>query len=156
MNWLVIDNYPDYEVSDCGQVRSLKSTVPKVLKPVHTGYNKNYSYVFLYNNGERLQMSVHSLVALAFIGPRPEGLVVRHIDGDASNNAATNLVYGTPTENEHDKRSHGTLPLSDDQVRTIRFLKKEGWPVRYLTKLFRRSQSGIYLILNGERYGWVT
>lgn len=49
----------------------------------------------------------HALVCRAFIGPRPEGLHVRHDDGDPSNNALTNLLYGTPSENGKDRTRHG-------------------------------------------------
>ena len=36
---------------------------------------------------------VHQLVAAAFIGPRPPGLVVIHLDGDHENNMVNNLAY---------------------------------------------------------------
>ena len=156
MNWNPIPNHPEYEVSDDGQVRSLKGDTPKILKPLLTGFKRRYSYVCLYTNDKQHTVAIHALVAAAFIGPRPEGMVVRHINGDASNNAATNLAYGTPSENERDKRGHGTLPLSDDQVRTIRLLKEDGWPVLYLMKLFHKSRAAIYNILNRKSYGWVT
>ncbi len=42
---------------------------------------------------------VHALVALAFIGPRPDGYDVMHIDGTRTNNAVGNLRYGTRSEN---------------------------------------------------------
>jgi hypothetical protein len=51
---------------------------------------------------------VHRLIALTFLGPRPSGQEVRHLDGDALNAAASNLAYGTRSENNLDKRSHGT------------------------------------------------
>ncbi len=74
-------------------------------------------------------MSVHRSVALAFIGPRPPGYEVRHLDGDVSNNALSNLVYGTKSENESDKLVHGTSnrgerngqsKLTDKIVRMVR------------------------------------
>ena len=142
MNWNPIPNHPEYEVSDDGQVRSLKGDTPKILKPLLTGFKRRYSYVCLYTNDKQHTVAIHALVAAAFIGPRPEGMVVRHINGDASNNAATNLAYGTPSENERDKRGHGLL-LADDQVRTIRLLK-DGW------HLMKQSIPNCYLeaILN--------
>ena len=42
---------------------------------------------------------VHTLVALAFIGPRPEGKEVDHIDKDRANNYYKNLRYVTRKEN---------------------------------------------------------
>lgn len=52
-------------------------------------------------------VSVHSLVARTFLGPRPAGAHIHHIDGDKRNNAPSNLEYVTPTENqlrEHRRR----------------------------------------------------
>lgn len=51
---------------------------------------------------------VHALVALAFHGPRPDGLQVRHKNGNAGSNAPSNLTYGTQTQNNHDRFTHGT------------------------------------------------
>jgi hypothetical protein len=42
---------------------------------------------------------VHQLVAEAFLGPRPDGYVVYHIDEDATNNVPDNLKYTTRAEN---------------------------------------------------------
>ena len=53
---------------------------------------------------------VHHVVAEAFLGPRPCGLVVRHMDGDRENNAASNLAYVTYEWvcAERDKFGHAT------------------------------------------------
>lgn len=52
----------------------------------------------------------HTLIAAAWHGPKPPGLVVRHLDGDRLNDAPWNLAYGTPTENHDDAIRHGTQP----------------------------------------------
>lgn len=57
--------------------------------------------------------SVHSLVALAFIGALPDGLQVRHLDGNPANNAPTNLAHGTGKENAADRERHGNHPHGD-------------------------------------------
>ncbi|MES5383841.1 HNH endonuclease signature motif containing protein [Mycolicibacterium conceptionense] len=51
---------------------------------------------------------IHQLVMLAFIGPCPEGLVIRHLNGDCTDNRLLNLRYGTPSDNQHDAVVHGT------------------------------------------------
>lgn len=53
-------------------------------------------------------ISVHSVVCAAFIGPRPDGLVARHVNGDARDNRLVNLEYGTPAQNTADSIRHGT------------------------------------------------
>src|SRR5690606_11217835 len=51
---------------------------------------------------------VHRLVMEAFVGPLPEGMEVRHLDDDPDNNALSNLVYGTRSENLEDRVRLGT------------------------------------------------
>lgn len=47
-------------------------------------------------------------VAETFLGPRPAGAVLRHLDGTRDNDAVSNLAYGTPVENFDDAVKHGT------------------------------------------------
>jgi hypothetical protein len=116
-HWAAIPGYEStYEVSNLGRVRSIPRAVVQanswgiferkmpgvLLRPwiAPAGYpNVNL-------HGKR--HTVHELVALAFLGPRPDGLWIRHLDGDPSNNSPSNLAYGTPSENALDMVSHGT------------------------------------------------
>lgn len=50
-------------------------------------------------NKYRLNCYIHKLVAEYFIGKRPEGYVIDHIDGNYLNNRADNLHYVTQKEN---------------------------------------------------------
>lgn len=50
---------------------------------------------------------VHALVLAAFVGPRPPGMDVRHLDGNPANNLLENLAYGTRSENCMDALRHG-------------------------------------------------
>jgi len=54
------------------------------------------------------QVKVHKLVALAFIGPRPDGMTVDHIDRNKANNAADNLRYATIIEQAQNRGPHKT------------------------------------------------
>lgn len=46
-----------------------------------------------------VRTTVHRLVALAFLGERPEGMVIDHIDRDKTNNHISNLRYCSLSEN---------------------------------------------------------
>ncbi len=59
--------------------------------------------------GKQLKAYVHRMVCEAFHGPQPEGLEVRHRDGNNFNNRSDNLCWGTRAENTEDKRKHGTI-----------------------------------------------
>jgi hypothetical protein len=103
--WLPIPGYEGrWDVSTEGRVRSLprRRTRGGILRQ---RINKR-GYMSLVLGSETHE--VHRLVALAFIGPRPVGHEVRHIDGDRQNARASNLAYGTRSENVLDKRAHGT------------------------------------------------
>lgn len=93
-----------YEVSDVGQVRSLKREKVHVLKNFP---NKNYRYmqVMLWHGRKGKLCYVHRLVAEVFIS-NPNGYkYVTHIDGDRSNNCASNLkwIEKPDTRNQHSK-----------------------------------------------------
>jgi hypothetical protein len=109
--WLPIPDFDEYDVSDEGRVRSWRpyhrdKPAPRLLKPFPN--EMGYLQVDLRRDRTRCARKVHVLVALAFIGPRPEGQEVRHLDGNCQNNVAGNLVYGSHSENEMDRVRHGT------------------------------------------------
>lgn len=53
------------------------------------------------------RIRVHAVVLNAFVGPRPDGMVCRHLDDDKTNNALSNLCWGTPRENQLDVVRNG-------------------------------------------------
>ena len=56
---------------------------------------------------------VHALVTTAFHGQKPSpSHVVCHWDGERLNNAASNLRWGTLSDNLHDAVRHGTHAMS--------------------------------------------
>jgi hypothetical protein len=113
-HWLPVVGYEGlYAVSDWGRVRSFRrSGRGQLLKP-HTIPGAGYQRVTLSRPGEprreRKYATIHQLVMLTFVGPRPEGLEVCHWDGDPANNQLSNLRYGTRSANREDARRHGTL-----------------------------------------------
>ena len=119
--WLPVPGYEGlYSVSDQGRVRSEARL---------TGYRKdgralrvNERLLSLNNivkpgghvrlclrRGGRAEMFLaHRLVLAAFVGPCPEGMVARHLNGEPTDNRLENLAYGTMSENTHDSVGHGT------------------------------------------------
>ena len=115
--WRDIPGHPGYQVSDHGRVRSLDRTITTANGQVRrlkgramraTLNQHGYPFVDLRNQGKRRVRTVHSLVAEAFIGTRPEGMEVCHNDGNKTNNHVDNLRYGTRSDNTLDKVRHGT------------------------------------------------
>lgn len=106
--WRAVPGHPGYEVSDRGRIRSYRnrqghaSPTPRLLSP---GIVQGYRHIKL---GRSRQTKVHILVLEAFVGPRPDGMVCRHLDGNPMNNRLSNLRWGTPEENYADRHLHGT------------------------------------------------
>lgn len=84
-----------YSVSEFGDVKRFSDN--RILKP-STG-KLGYPRVILHGDGPPKTLLIHHAVALHFIGERPEGLVIDHIDGNRANNHFRNLRYITHAEN---------------------------------------------------------
>ena len=127
-----------YFVSDFGNIKRVKSFSGKdIEKYPNCGEDSTgYRAIWLHMNGKPAYKKLHQLVALAFLGPRPEDLVVNHKDCNKQNNKPSNLEYVTRAENvAHAVRNHRfpskkgqTNPnarLTDRQVTVIRRVWKE-------------------------------
>jgi len=134
-----------YEVSDHGRVRSLPRIVERatrwngtakarirgrLLKGSHHQDGRHLT-VTLSVEAVHRQVFVHVLVLEAFVGPCPDGMECRHLDGRGSNNMLDNLKWGTRLENMEDRtrlgehnpprgtRNHRAV-LDEEKVRDIR------------------------------------
>lgn len=116
--WKPVVGFEDtYEISSEGNLRSLDRVIGGPRgdrtwkgRPVrgNVGGAGGYRRVAL-RRGERQQWATfHTLVLEAFVGPRPEGMMCRHLDGDPLNNRLENLRWGTREENAQDSIRHGT------------------------------------------------
>jgi hypothetical protein len=111
--WRTIPDAPAYEVSSIGRVRSWvgpggatgrrRLSTPRVLKQ-NLGPN---GYYRLKTGGSSVRLVAH-LVAAAFLGQRPDGMEIRHLNGVRTDNRVENLAYGTRSENQLDRLLHGT------------------------------------------------
>jgi len=109
-----------YYVSNLGQVKSTTKTWLKdrILKPRQ--YGKGYLSV----NINKKNKPIHHLVALTFIGERPEGLQIDHIDRNKLNNRADNLRYVTANENQQNRDSYRTDILETDPKERLKIRKR--------------------------------
>jgi hypothetical protein len=103
--WRPIVGFPDYVVSNTGRVVSYRRGKPYEMRG--SCNQRGYRMVMLSGDGVKTLRTVHRLVATAFLGPLPEGMETRHLDGDKANNAVSNLGFCTPSENILDQVKHG-------------------------------------------------
>ena len=111
--WKVIPDFPRYEVSNLGRVRSNCCKDGRKVRYVMKAYMRTngYLYVDLFNHDPETgrvkvkHMDIHRLVAQAFIGKCKKGLVVDHISGNRLDNRLENLRYASPSENQANKHT---------------------------------------------------
>lgn len=119
--WRAVKGFPRYEVSDHGRVRSSAYGDPRLLRPgVPRG---GYPIVKLHDGPRTKSVRVHRLVATAFVPNALGAPVVNHINGDKTNNHASNLEWVTRAENNrHAVRTglSGSAKLSPEDVEAIR------------------------------------
>jgi hypothetical protein len=88
-----------YEVSNTGRVFSIKRGHELTARCSNKSRGGKYRLVVLFKNQVAKSFLIHRLVASAFVD-NPDGKTqVNHIDGDGTNNNASNLEWVTPSEN---------------------------------------------------------
>ena len=95
-----IPDFPNYLIHDDGRVESLNGK-GLFLKPTSDCWE--YHRVFLCKDGKKKAMSVHRLVAKAYIYNPENKPEVDHIDRDRVNNHVSNLRWVTRSENNLNK-----------------------------------------------------
>jgi hypothetical protein len=163
-----ISPYRNYEVSSLGEVRR----DGRVL----VGDVDRYGYrrVLLSYAGLSKRFKVHRLVCWVFRGAPVDGQLACHLDGDPSNNAASNLIWGTHADNVAHSKAHGTWfdisrlgsiggksragkaahnrSLTAAEVANIRNARSSGASYRSLAKSFGCSRSAAHRACSGEYY----
>lgn len=104
-----------YLVSNHGNVWSRRTK--KFLSLIVT--SRGYLQVNLSANRKRKCLLIHRLVALAFIGPQPEGHQVNHKDGNKRNNRVKNLEFVTHRQNMAHAKALGLFSKNGRRGRGI-------------------------------------
>ena len=114
-----------YFVSNQGRLKSITKTTEKILKGgidgsgyrIHTICKKTYQ--------------LHQLVALCFIGSRPEGMVIDHINRIKLDNRVENLRYCTVSENGRNTHYFRTDIEAEDIKERRRICSNESHSKKY-------------------------
>lgn len=93
--WISAKGFPDYEVSNEGDVRNKKTG--RILKPQLGSHG--YEAMSLRKDKQAYTVRVHRVVADSFYDGNHEELDVNHADGNKRNNHISNLEFCTRKEN---------------------------------------------------------
>lgn len=153
--WLPVVGYEDrYAVSSMGRVRALvpyRSTTGILAGDTD---KQGYRRVLLSRDGQKKRFSVHRLVCRAFHGEPPENTECRHLNGINTDDSASNLAWGTRSENMMDRVRHGTHNWGDDQYRELGD-KHPGakWSDDQVSALRADADAGMTTREIGQKYG---
>ena len=162
--WLPIKDFPGYEVSNRGSVRSQKLKGFFLMQPWKSwdGYNR----VELVRNSKRHSKRIHRLVLETFVGDCPDGHQANHKDGQKRNNYVENLEWITPSQNLLHAYANG-LKSNAGELNPLSILNAgEVWLIRKLLflevrkvvicKMFKIKFDHLYNINVGKIWKGVT
>lgn len=135
--WKAHPMFSHYKFSSDGEVIGLSRGKPRKL--IGTLCGIGYRAIDFKVGGKTMKREyIHRVVCDLFNGPQPEwSQCCRHLDGDKTNNAASNLAWGTDKENSDDKVLHGTMGFGEknpmailtrekvDEMRSIREIENK-------------------------------
>jgi hypothetical protein len=140
--WRPIPGLHGYEASSLGRIRSFWVRAVggargerKITSTPHImllrASKQGHLRLIIGQGRSRKMRSVHHLILEVFVGPRPDGLIGCHEDGNPQNNRLSNLRWDTHASNSADMLAHGrhdphrgatqrTAKLSEKLVSEIR------------------------------------
>lgn len=170
--WKAVPGYEGYyEASTTGIIRSVdriitmksrvgkpttKKVKGKILKLSPMWKSTDY-LVVSFSRGKSSQKLVHRVILETFVGPCPDGMEARHLNGNRQDNRKSNLAWGTPIENASDRDLHGktakgwkhacSLTATEKRQAIMDLYLRCGYSVELLARVFGRPELTIrYLI----------
>jgi hypothetical protein len=124
--WKPIEGYNNYYISNHGNIMSFKRYKNgRILKQISC--TNGYLKIILYNNGKQENISIHRLVAKAFINNSNPDIFneVNHIDENKQNNHYLNLEWCTQQYNvEYSQSKKYKIIFPNGNIQTVFNLNK--------------------------------
>lgn len=124
-------NFPNYLITESGMVWSKRREGTKGGWVTSRPDKDGYLIIDLWKT-KVFCKKIHRLLLETFVGPCPEGMECRHLNGDRQDNRLENLKWGTHAENVRDTVRQGNHP------KTMLGKHGEKSPVSKLSNLQRR------------------
>lgn len=124
-----------YEINSNGTIfRNVKSKKQNKIILDHHHSEKGYYVTFIHVGGRRpgnytKRIMIHTIVAECWLGDRPEGYEIDHIDRDSTNNDYRNLRYVTRSE-QMKNRTLGAKMIERATQNCMNYVKTISHPVQ--------------------------
>lgn len=160
VRWKIIEEFPNYEISDSGLVRSNTQKGKGKGMILKSSITRGYCRVQLRHNNIQKSKTIHRLVAKSFIQMNNHKPQINHIDCNKLNNNYGNLEWCTHKENHQHAdenglrngmkgESHPNCKFNASIIESIRFLYNEcGWTTGRLARSFDTNYKYIWKIVN--------
>lgn len=153
-----IPDFPGYYINTSGRVWSTRSNNWLKYKQ-----SEGHLCVRPTKQGIRYIRKAHRLVLETYVGPRPEGMQCRHINGRQANVDLDNLCWDTSKQNGWDRVQRGSTrrgeqqesaKLTEQDVLSIRAFWRGSGPhnQRNIAKMFGVSRMCINKIINRKTW----
>lgn len=149
----------NYWITNKGRVITKKTKLSRKFRETWDGYYD----VTLWNEGKSQTIRVHRLVARAFIKNPNNYPVTNHLDGDKTNNSASNLEWTTVGGNTRHSysnglqkslkgTSHGRSKFTKEQIVKVCELLDEKQPHKDIERITGVSKRTIQVISSGVNW----
>ena len=144
-----IEGYPDYIVSNYGEVYSTKKHYSSLWRKMKQTQHRNYMAVsFWISKGKVKTFKVHTLVGNAFVGKREGEMTYDHIDKNCLNNRADNIRLATRSEQRINTKLNKNNKLNQ---RNISLIHNKNTSYYHIS--FRRNKKIVFSkILNKKKF----
>lgn len=154
-----------YEISNYGRVRSLYGRYKNCEFKKPYVRNDGYVVINLVKDKKQKTFYIHKLVAEYFVeNNNCKNTEVNHIDGNKQNNLYSNLEWCSSGENKLHAYNNGltkrgsdrpSSKLSEDDVKKIPQLIKDGYSIKEISIKFGVSTTSIHHVLKGRNFRYL-
>ena len=110
----------NYEISNMGRLRTLGNTknysFPRLLNPSAPNGEGYIGTNIVREDGKKISVQIHRLVAATFVENPDNKPVVNHIDGNKANNVSSNLEWCSVAENNSHACRTGLCPRGEQKT----------------------------------------
>jgi len=157
MEWRVCERFPDFEISEWGDLRRRVEAPHRSVGDRPRGYidaDGYLRYSLITPDGHKTNATAYRLVAEAFIGPAPtDAHEVAHRNGSRACAHYSELRWATRAENHADMLVHGTAPSVGERNPKAKITESDVVAIRREYRAIKNSRGARKVSELEERYG---